>query len=169
MGCFAKFKCFFFSFALFYVVYLLTYKCPKLHESALDHAAQKLVHPFSHQHDQLCLVIELTEKFTSPYLAQAHGFLDRHVHSHRLFKEYKVEAKMNLLKSHYYAHVYPHVLKFWAYVELLEYHLAVRSNQLYRYLESHFHKTVEPKIRGLKETVVAQAETIKSQVKSKIE
>lgn len=157
------------AFTIFYSVYLTTYKCPKVHESVLDHAVQKAVHPFSHQHDQLCSGIEKAESYVSPYYAKVHHFLDAKVHSHHLFKQYKVESKFAAVRAHYYANVHAFVLKFWSLVELAEYHVAVQSNKLYKYLEAHFHKTVVPKVAELKSTVAAQAETVAEQVKSKMQ
>lgn len=168
-----KFKLFVVAFTIFYSVYLTTYKCPKVQESVLDHTVQKLVHPFSHQHDKLCEGIQSTQEFIHPYYSKVQGFLDSHVHSHvhshHLYKEYKVESKFAAAKAHYYDHVHAFVLKFWSWVELAEYHFAVQSNKAYKFLESHFHKTVVPKVAELKSTVAAHAETVAEQVKSKVQ
>lgn len=169
MGCFAKFKCFFTSFLLFYTLYLYTYKCPKVHQSGLDHAVLVLIHPFSNQNDQLCKGIETAEQYVAPYCAQVNQFLDTHVHSHHLYKEYAVESKLQSVKAHYYHFVHPWVLKFGSLVELAEYHIAVQLHVLYVFLEGHYHKTVVPKVNELKETVAAKAETAIDQVKAQAE
>lgn len=166
MGAFAKFKCFFVSFVLFYTVYLYTYRCPKTHESSLDHAVQVLTHPFSHQHDQLCQKLDTVDHYVAPYRAKAHAFLDSHVHSHHLFKEYKVESKLQLAKAKYYELVHPWTLQFAALIELAEYHAAVYFHSFYVCAKAHFHKTVVPKAGELKKNVAAQAETVAEQVAS---
>lgn len=139
-----------------------------MHESVLDHAVLKLVHPFSHEHDQLCQSIETGQKYVAPYRAKVQDLWNTHVHSHHLLKQYKVDSKLDAAKAHYFKYVYPIVLKFWSLVELAEYHIAVQGQALYRFLESHFHKTVVPKVTELKGSVAAQAETVKQQVKEEI-
>lgn len=168
MGCVAKFRLLVTSLVLFYSVYLYTYKCPKEHQSALGHAAQVLVHPFSHQHNQLCKGIDTAEQYVAPYCAKAHQFLDAHVHSHHLFKEYKVESKLHGVQAKYYQYVHPLVLQFFAYVEIVEYHVAQQLHALYVFLEGHFHKTVVPKVNELKNTVAAQADAAKDKVKETV-
>lgn len=168
MGFVAKFRLLVTSLVLFYTVYLYSYKCPKVHQSALGHAAHVLVHPFSHQDDQLCKGIETAEQYVAPYCAKAHQFLDSHVHSHHLFKQYKVESKLQVVQAKYYQFVHPLVLQLFSFVEIVEYHVAQQLHALFVFLEGHFHKTVVPKVNELKQTVAAQAETVKGKVKETV-
>lgn len=168
MVCLAKIKCFVTSFALFYAIYLTTYKCPKQHESGLNHAVLKLVHPFSHQHDQLCEALDKGHTYVSPYLAHVHGFWSSNVESHQLYKDYKIGNKLTTVQTHYNTHVYPYVLKFWELVEVAEYRLAVYAHDLSNSVSAHFHHSVKPKVVEIHSSVAEKAETVKEQVKEQI-
>lgn len=169
MTTFAKIKFYTASILLFYVVYLFTYKCPRNSETFVEHATQKLIHPFSHQHDKVCGALDTGAAYVNPYLTKAHAFLDEHVHSHRLFKQYQVKSKASFAQAKYYEYVYPVVLKVWQFVELVEYHIAVQFDKVLSLAKGHYHKTVVPKSKEFKDAVAEQAESLKGQIKSKVE
>ncbi|KAF7584306.1 hypothetical protein FOB63_000378 [Clavispora lusitaniae] len=169
MTSFAKIKCYAASFFVFYFLYLYVYKCPSTHESFLEHTLGKVIHPFSHSHNKLCGAVDTANDKVTPYVNSVTTFVGDKVHSHPFYKQYQVEAKLNLVKAQYLQHVYPYVIKLFQLFEIVEYHIAVKVNELYAFFESHFHKTVVPHASKLKTSAIEHAETVKEQIKSKLD
>lgn len=179
MALFSKLKFLVVSLVVFYSVYFASYKCHQ--KTLLDHLTQPdagkyLNHPFAAQHDQLCGVLNTGSSYVSPYVNKAVSFVDQHVHSHPTFKKYKVGAHLDKSKSFYSKNVAPYVHKFWQYVEVAEYHVAVKLSQLTGHAQHHYKNTVAPMAGDLlstiadllKNTVIPKAGEVKDQVVSSL-
>ncbi|CUM67976.1 uncharacterized protein PRCAT00005690001 [Priceomyces carsonii] len=138
----SKIKLFLSTFLLFYVTYLYTYKCEKLAESPLEHGVQQVFHPLSHSHNVFCDALSKFEKFSTPYVESGHAFLDKNVHSHHLFIEYKIGEKLQVAKEKYYQFVYPVLLKIFEYFEVVEYHVSEHVIETYGKLKALYEEKV---------------------------
>lgn len=103
-----------------YFLYLFTYKCGELKESPLEHAAQNVLHPLTHTHNQMCDAITKGELFIHPYLLKVEGFLDENVHKSQFFIDYEIASKITFAKTQYYTYAYPLVIKAFEYISIFE-------------------------------------------------
>lgn len=144
-----------------YSLYLFTYKCSNLNESALEHSAETILHPISHTHSQLCDGLNGGVNFINPYLTQAGGFLesflDTHVHSHPYFKQYEVESKLTFAKSkvtcakcQYNKYVHPYVLQLWQLIEVIEVQVYDQLVNAYEIAKVQYYTHVSPKVEEIK-------------------
>ncbi|ODV80025.1 uncharacterized protein CANTADRAFT_5700 [Suhomyces tanzawaensis NRRL Y-17324] len=108
------------SFLVVYVAYLFSYKCVQLKESTLEHGVQSVLHPLTHTHNQACDALNQGSEYLKPYVAQVQQLLDTHVHSHPLFKQYKVEAKLACAKGKYQTYLSPYVQQVFQLIEIIE-------------------------------------------------
>ncbi|KAK6459042.1 uncharacterized protein RJT20DRAFT_11445 [Scheffersomyces xylosifermentans] len=123
MALLAKIKCYLSCILVFYTVYLFNYKCVQLKENPLEEAANTVFHPLTHHHNKLCGALDTASGYVNPYIAKTHEFLDEHVHSHPLFKEYKVEDKITCGKSKFNTYVYPYIEQLFKATEVVESHV----------------------------------------------
>ncbi|KAK6205049.1 uncharacterized protein RJT21DRAFT_137472 [Scheffersomyces amazonensis] len=142
MALFAKIKCFLASFLLFYTIYLYNYKCVELKETSFEHATETVFHPLTHHHNQLCESLEIGTNFIQPYVVKVQGFLDEHVHSHPLFKQYEIHEKIVAGQDAFGQYVYPYVYQVFQAVDAAEVVIYDQATEHYATLkalyEEHF-------------------------------
>lgn len=131
MTAFAKIRLIVTSIIAFYAIYLFSYKCVQLKESPLKHAVGSVIHPLTHSHNQACEALSRGEVIVAPYVKKVSTFLDTHVHSHPLFKAYKVDQGLNFAKQQYFSFVYPLIIQLFKYVELAEVYVYGHGEVLY--------------------------------------
>ncbi|KAJ9094531.1 hypothetical protein QFC19_007941 [Naganishia cerealis] len=111
-------------FVVLYTTYLFSYKCAKLNETAFEHGVEKVLHPLSHSHNQLCDGLNKGVNFATPYVGHVQKFLDDHVHSTKLFQDYKIHEKVVCAQGKYYKFVHPWVIRYFQLFEVAEQHVA---------------------------------------------
>lgn len=111
-------------FVVIYTTYLFSYKCAKLNETAFEHGVEKVLHPLSHSHNQFCDGLNKGVNFATPYVGHVQKFLDDHVHSTKLFQDYKIHEKMVCAQGKYYKFVHPWVIRYFQLFEVAEQHVA---------------------------------------------
>lgn len=141
-----RLKCYVSSFILFYSLYLLTFKCNKLNETPLEHGIETVFHPLSHHHNTLCDGLNKGVNFVNPYIDSVRHQLDEHVYSHHLYKQYKVDSKLEVVKGNYHQYVHPLVIKFLELVEVAEYHIAEHFTQQWGRVQALYNDKVAPKL-----------------------
>lgn len=144
---FLKLKFLVTSFTLFYLTYLLTYKCPKVNETSLT---EEVLHPLSQHHSTVCNGLSRGVEFVTPYVEKAHGYLDANVHphiyNHPAYKEYKVEERFNCAKGKYFEHVWPRVLTVFSHFEVVEKQVADYAILYYGHAKSYYYNEIAPKL-----------------------
>lgn len=141
-----RLKCYISSFLVIYAVYLLTYKCSKLDESILEHGIETVFHPLSHHHNTLCDGLNKGVHFVNPYFESAGKYFDQHVRSHDLFKQYSIDDKLEVVKHSYNNHVYPLVIKFFEFFEIVEYHIHQHFVQQWARVQAFYANQIAPKL-----------------------
>ena len=141
-----RLKCYISSFLVIYALYLVTYKCNKLDESPLEHGIESVFHPLSHHHNALCDGLNKGIHFVNPYFETAGKYFDQHVRSHDLFKQYSVDGKLEAAKASYYQHVYPLVIKFFEFFEVVEYHVIQHLIQQWARVQAFYAGQIAPKL-----------------------
>lgn len=167
MTFFGKLRLYVVVLALFYTVYLSTYKCPQVKLHPLEQSAKSIFDPLASTHKNLCGALDHAHLVLTPHANKLHLVL--HHHTKDYLHKYDVPAHFETAKGHYSAHVHPWVTKLFEAVESAELQVFHHGYNLYVHLENHFHSTVVPKAAEFKDAVVEHAESLKDQVQTKLE
>lgn len=136
-------RSFFVTFLLTYTVYLFSYKCDKLNETPLEHGIQTVFHPLSHAHNQVCDSLNKGVNFVSPYLDSFHA----KVASHQLYKDYKVQDKVDCAGGYYSKYAQPYVLQVFQLVETYEEILVAHLLVVWAKIQAFYASEVAPKLK----------------------
>ncbi|CAK7893993.1 hypothetical protein CAAN1_02S00584 [[Candida] anglica] len=143
MACFAKVKCFVSSFVVAYIIYLLTYKCHNLNESAIEHGVKSVFHPLSHTHNQACDKLNQGVNFLQPYLSSAQSTIQ----SHALYKQYAVQDKVDTVSTYYATYAEKYVIQLFKLIETYEVIVATYVISLWAKIQHLYATEVAPKVK----------------------
>merc|ERR1712080_173780 len=132
-----NFKTFVFGLFVYYATYLHYYKCPSL--TPIVELEEKILHPLTNQHSTLCELVNGGIDRATPYVNKVHGFLDKNVHSHPLFIEYKIEEYIQCAKNRWTTYVYPVVYQLYQFTDVAEARVYDEVTAIYKQAEEIVH------------------------------